>query len=65
MSVSVYDVSGQLVRVLKDAVYEDAGRHEVVWRGLDAAGSPVSSGTYFYRITAGSYSETKRMVLVK
>jgi hypothetical protein len=65
VGLHIYDVSGHLVRVLRDAVHKDAGSHGVVWHGMDDSGRRAPSGTYFYRLTAGGYSETRRMVLVK
>jgi len=65
VSLRVFDVSGRLVRELIKAETRTPGRHEVVWKGRDDSGRQVASGTYFYRLEAGSYSETKRMVLVK
>jgi hypothetical protein len=65
VQLRVYDVSGRLVRILRNSVHEIEGIHEVVWLGLDDAGRSVASGTYFYRLTAGGYTETKRMVLLK
>jgi hypothetical protein len=65
VTLHIYDVSGHLIRVLKDAVCEDAGQHEAIWHGKDDSGRSVASGTYFYRLTAGDYVETKRMTLVK
>jgi hypothetical protein len=61
---TIYDVSGRLVTTLLD---EDRGpgRHDVVWDGHDDLQQRVSSGVYFYRIKAGSFVETKRMVLLK
>lgn len=41
------------------------GRNEVVWRGRDQTGRQLPSGTYFYRLEAGAYSESKRMALIK
>ena len=40
-------------------------RHEVVWDGSDAAGRQMPASVYFYRIDAGGWSETRRMMLVK
>jgi len=61
----VYDVAGRLVRVLIDGEVYANGRNEAVWNGRDDTGRQLASGTYFYRLTAGSYTETKRMVLMK
>ena len=42
-----------------------AGRHEAVWNGLDAAGSPVAGGIYFYRLETQGFAKTGKMLLVK
>jgi len=42
-----------------------AGAHEVTWSGRDDSGRPVASGTYFYRIDAGPYSQTRKMTMVR
>ena len=65
VSLRVYDVSGRLVDVLVDGEMAQQGRNEVVWRGRDQAGRLLPSGTYFYRLEAGGFSETKRMMLLK
>ena len=65
VSLRVYDVSGRLVDVLLDDRLAQQGRNEVVWRGRDLAGRLLPSGTYFYRLEAGSFGETKRMTLLK
>ena len=57
--LSVYDVLGREVAVLVDEKKEP-GRYEVK---LD--GSKLSSGMYFYRLQAGTYVETKKLVLAK
>ena len=64
VSVRVYNVSGQLVRTLANET-RDSGAHTVTWDGRDQAGSPVSSGVYFYKLEAGSFAQTKKMVLLK
>jgi parallel beta-helix repeat protein len=64
VNVSVYDVTGRLVRTLVDRT-ESAGFHSVVWDGRDARGAPVASGVYFYRIVAGGFHADRKMVLLK
>ncbi len=65
VQLSIYDVSGRLVKTLIDNDNHPAGLHEVGWTGTDRNESPVAAGTYFYRISAGSVSQTKRMVILK
>ncbi len=50
---------GQKVGVIADGYYE-AGYHTVTWDGKESA-----SGVYFYKLTAGNYVETKKMILLK
>lgn len=42
-----------------------AGKHQVHWDGRDSAGRPTPTGAYFYRVTSGNFSETKKMILLK
>lgn len=63
VSLGVYDVRGRLVRALLTREEQAAGSHAVSWDGLDARGSRVPAGVYFYRVSAGSWSDTKRMVV--
>ena len=65
VSLIVFDVSGRVVRVLIDNEIIEQGRHEVGWNGRDDSGRQLASGAYFYRLDAGGFSETKRMLLVK
>jgi len=55
----VYDILGREVATLVNG-YIDAGYHQVT---LD--GNPLASGVYYYRLTAGSFVDTKRLLLVK
>jgi flagellar hook assembly protein FlgD len=42
-----------------------AGTHKVVWDGTDDDGRDVGSGVYFYRMTIGDFTATKKMLLIK
>lgn len=64
VEVSVLNVLGQKVRTLVSE-YLTAGCQSVEWNGHDDAGKEVSSGVYFYRIAAGNFTDTKKMVLMK
>jgi len=65
VSLRVYDISGRLVRSLLEGSALGAGRQDVVWNGKDDGGQQVATGVYFYHLNAGSFNETRRMVLVK
>jgi hypothetical protein len=64
VALRIYDVTGRLVRTLVDG-YEPAGTRTVDWHGKNDHGQPVASGTYFYQMTAPTFSEKKKMVLLK
>ncbi|MFH1755512.1 MAG: choice-of-anchor D domain-containing protein, partial [Candidatus Latescibacterota bacterium] len=62
--LSIYNIEGRLVKTLLNAGL-DGGVKTVTWNGLDSSGNPVSSGVYFYRLTAGGNVMTKKMILLK
>ena len=62
--LTVYNVLGQKVATLVDE-FQDAGFKTVWWDGKDVEGDEVSSGVYFYRLTAGEFSEVRKMMMVK
>ncbi|MEZ5357593.1 MAG: T9SS type A sorting domain-containing protein [Candidatus Zixiibacteriota bacterium] len=64
VSLTVYNILGQIVRTLADQDY-DAGEHDVSWNGRDASGQTVASGIYLYRLESEELIETKKMVLLK
>jgi hypothetical protein len=59
IKISVFDISGREVAVIVNESMQ-AGRYEAIWNG-----SGYSNGIYFYKISAGSYTETKKMILMK
>ncbi|MCK4312583.1 MAG: right-handed parallel beta-helix repeat-containing protein [Candidatus Cloacimonetes bacterium] len=64
VSICVYNIKGQLVRTLIDKK-QDAGFHQVIWNGTDNTGKKVSSGVYFYRMEFGTFSNVKKLILLK
>jgi len=64
VSLTVYNVNGQRVRTLVDAV-QPAGTYAAVWDGKNDGGRTVATGVYFYRLTAGSFTEVRKMVLLR
>ncbi len=64
VNLSIYDVKGRLVRTLIRG-FKKTGSYETVWNGCDKRGREVSSGVYFYRMKAGSYKETRKLVLLR
>jgi hypothetical protein len=64
ISIKVYNAMGQLVRTLKDGRVQP-GRYSVHWDGTNTSGEKVSSGVYFYKMEAGKFQATKKMLIVK
>jgi len=64
VSLVIYDVRGARVRTLVNE-HKAAGRYQSRWDGRNDAGAPVSSGVYFYRMVAGGFTDTRKMLLVK
>ncbi|MBK7141500.1 MAG: T9SS type A sorting domain-containing protein [bacterium] len=62
--LSVYNILGEKVTDLLVATLP-AGEHSRIWDGADQAGSPVASGVYWYRLEAGSFTATRKMLLLK
>ncbi|NQV15693.1 T9SS type A sorting domain-containing protein, partial [bacterium] len=62
--LSIYDIRGREVRTLLEGT-KPPGSYEVQWNGVDNSGNPVSTGVYFCRLQAGSYSKTIKMVYLK
>ncbi|MEB2295856.1 MAG: T9SS type A sorting domain-containing protein, partial [Ignavibacteria bacterium] len=59
VKLGVYSVEGEELEILVNA-FQSAGSYQVTFDG-----SKLSSGIYFYRLTAGSFSKTREMLLIK
>ena len=61
--LDIYNSVGQRVRTLVDA-WKTAGSHAAVWDGRDDSGASLASGVYIYRLEAGDFSDSRKMVLI-
>ncbi|UCE65425.1 MAG: S8 family serine peptidase, partial [Candidatus Zixiibacteriota bacterium] len=64
VNLTIYDLLGRRVRTLISAEL-DAGYHTIAWNGDDSSGKSVSSGIYFYKIEAGDFRMTRKMIMLK
>jgi len=62
--LELYSIRGERVRVLVDQ-RQPFGRYDVQWDGRDSSGRTVASGVYFYKLRAGGFVHTKKMLLLK
>ena len=65
VSLTIFDVSGRIVKTLVDNQQMAEGAHEMQWDGTNDAGASVASGTYLYRLSFGNFAHTKTMVFLK
>ncbi|MDD4857223.1 MAG: T9SS type A sorting domain-containing protein [Candidatus Krumholzibacteria bacterium] len=62
--LDVFDSSGRrIARLVNES--QPAGSHETVWTGLDDQRRVVGTGVYFYRLTAGKQTTSRKMVLIR
>jgi len=62
--IMIFDVTGRTVRLLVDDKFE-AGINSTDWDGVRDNGDAAVSGVYFYRIDTGSFSDSKKMILIR
>jgi len=62
--LEVYNMLGQRIRTLVNKK-QDANYYTVQWKGLTDNGTRTSSGVYFYKIEAGDFVKTKKLLLLK
>ncbi len=62
-SLKIFNVAGSLVREFDGS--SNAGTYELTWDGRSQGGTQTASGVYFYRLEAGSFTRTMKMILLK
>jgi len=64
VSLEIYNLMGQKIATLMDAK-KYPGRYAISWDGKNRNGCAVSSGVYFYRLQAGDFNATMKMLLIR
>jgi hypothetical protein len=64
VNLIIYNVQGQKIRTLISSE-QKAGYYNVVWDGRNEAGQTVATGLYLYRVQAGSFVATQKMLMLK
>ncbi len=64
VTLDIYNIEGRRVKRLVDGQYS-AGVYNVTWDGQNEQGNDVATGVYFYRLEAGEYVASKKMILLK
>jgi hypothetical protein len=65
VDITVYDVTGHVVRTLADGQSFGSGTNSVQWDGLDSNGQMATPGVYFCRLSASGVDQTHRMLMIK
>ncbi len=64
VNIEIFNAKGQKICTLTERNYS-AGKHSVVWNGKDFQQKPCGSGVYFSKMTAGTYKQINKMMLIK
>jgi hypothetical protein len=64
VNITIYDMMGRIVSNLVSS-QQNAGYKSIQWNATNNIGQPVSAGVYLYKIQAGEFRQTKKMILLK
>ena len=65
VTLTIYDLTGQVIRTLVQAQAMSAGQYRHLWDGRDNSGTRVSSGIYLYQLRAGDFTSQRKMILLQ
>lgn len=65
VTLKIFNLLGEEVVILVNDEQQSTGYHLAIWDGRNKNGQPVASGIYIYQLHAGSFSMTKKMIMVK
>jgi hypothetical protein len=64
VTITIHDILGRHIKTLVNQI-QPAGHRSVIWDATNDFGNPVSAGVYLYKIQAGEFVQTRKMVLLK
>ena len=64
VNITIYNVKGEIINNLVDQ-YQIAGSKFVNWNATNSSGQTVPAGVYLYKIVAGDFTQSKKMMLLK
>ena len=64
VTIVIFNLIGQEVKFFNAGILEP-GRYHLRWNGTDNRGYPTGAGIYLYRINAGRFNQTRKMILTK
>jgi hypothetical protein len=64
VEIQIINIVGQHVNTLVETT-QSAGHYNISWNGIDKSGEAVASGIYFYKIDAGRFTDSRKMILLK
>lgn len=64
VNLTIYNLKGNTIRQLASG-YREPGNYNVTWNGRDEKGRSVNSGVYFYKLQAGKFTASKKLILIK
>ncbi len=65
VKLQIYDVLGREVALLMQTSASSPGKYIIRWDGRNRLGQSVATGIYFYRVVAGDFVQTKKMIVLK
>ena len=64
VQLEIFDLTGQKIKSLVDDA-QIPGAYEILWDGTNEQGNPVGTGIYLTRLQVGSFTEVRKMLLIK
>ena len=65
INIIIYNMLGQKIRSLMDELNQSAGTYTTQWDGRDDAGKQVTSGIYIYRMQAGDFVQSRKLMILR